>query len=433
MTSTATPVLAKDRIDILDSLRGIAILGILLMNIVEMAFIAGSDPFIRNEPGTINYTVWFGVSWLATGTQRALFSMLFGAGMLLFLDNKSKQGNELTPFDYYVRRQVWLIVFGLINIYIFLWEGDILFDYGCYGLLLFAFRWWSPKKLLVGAFVCFLLMLARENRDLYLDKRVIARGEQVEKIDTSVTKLTARQKEYLSALDELKEYSRTESKLKRIEKGNSRMRGTYPELYEFRTDQYLSNILNYTYFAIWDVLVFMLVGMAFYKNGLLLGKGKTSAYVVMAVLGLGIGLLLSYLNVKEGIDARYNKYQYLRNAWISYYEAGRVARTFGYFGVLMLMYKSGWFGWFFRLFRPVGQMAFTNYLTQSIFALVVFYGIGFGYFGKWQRYEAYLYVLAIWIIQIIWSHWWLKYFQYGPFEWIWRQLTYWKRLKIRRE
>lgn len=433
MVSAASPVLQKDRIDILDSLRGIAILGILLMNIVDMAFVSGGNPYIRNEPGTINYTLWFGVSWIANGTQRALFSMLFGAGMLLFLESKSRQQSDLTPADYYVRRQVWLMIFGLVNIYIFLWEGDILFDYGCYGLILFVFRLWSPKKLLIGAFVCFLLMFARENRDLYLEKRVITRGERIEKIDTTVTPLTERQKEELSEWLDLKEQAKTENKLKKIDKGNSRMRGSYADLYEFRTDQYLSNLINYTYFTIWDVLIFMLVGMAFYKNGWLMGKGKKSVYAWMTVLGLGIGLTVSYLNVMQGVDARFNKYEYLKHAWLSYYDVGRTFRTIGIFGLLMLMYLSGWFKWFFRLFRPVGQMAFTNYLTQSIFALIVFYGIGFGNFGKWQRYEAYLYVLVIWIIQIIWSHLWLKYFQFGPFEWIWRQLTYWKRLEIRRK
>lgn len=82
--------------------------------------------------------------------------------------------------------------------------------------------------------------------------------------------------------------------------------------------------------------------------------------------------------------------------------------------------------------RPVGQMAFTNYLAQSFLMGLFFYGIGFGMFGRLQRYEIYYVVAATWVIQIIFSHAWLRYFKFGPLEWIWRQLTYWKRLPIRR-
>ena len=145
MNQTAVPVIRKERIDIIDSLRGVAILGILLMNIT--GFSMAGDPFIRNEFGTLNYKIWFYVSWLVDGTQRALFSMLFGAGILLFLRNKTSQDTLVSPADYFFRRQLWLIFFGLVNIYILLWSGDILFDYGCYGLIMFVFRFWDPKKI----------------------------------------------------------------------------------------------------------------------------------------------------------------------------------------------------------------------------------------------------------------------------------------------
>jgi uncharacterized protein len=430
MTLSATPVLQKERIDIIDSLRGVAILGILLMNIPGLSI--SGDPFIRNEYGTINYKIWFYVAWIADGTQRALFSMLFGAGILLFLSSKTKQDNPLSAADYFFRRQLWLIVFGLFNIYILLWSGDILFDYGCYGLIMFVFRSWSPKRLLIAAGVCFLLMLARENRDLYLDKRTISRGETVERIDTTVTKLTPRQEEHLSNMKGFKDRADPENRKKRMERRDRMMTGNYSDNYDFRIQLYLNNILEYTYFDIWDVLLFMFIGMAFYKTGILRGKGSVTLYAIMCIGGLGLGLLLSYYNLKPIIDAKFNFYNYTKNATFSFYEAGRTLRTFGIFGSLMLLYKSGIFKWFFKLFRPVGQMAFSNYLTQSIVPAIIFYGIGFGLYGQFERYQVYLIVLAIWIVQIIWSHAWLRYFQYGPFEWLWRQLTYWKRLPLKR-
>jgi uncharacterized protein len=430
MNESAAPVLQKERIDIIDSLRGVAILGILLMNIP--GFSISGDPFIRNEYGTTNYRIWFYVAWIADGTQRALFSMLFGAGILLFLKNKTIQAAVVTPADYFFRRQLWLIFFGLVNIYILLWSGDILFDYGLYGLMMFVFRIWEPKKLLIGAGVCFLLMLARENRDLYLDKRTISRGEAVERIDTTLTKLTPRQQEHLSNMKDFKERADPESRKKRMGRRDRMMTGNYSDIYDFRTQLYLNNILEYTYFDIWDVLLFMFIGMAFYKTGILMGKATVKLYAIMSIAGFAAGLFLSYHHLKPIIESKFNFYDYTKNVSISFYEAGRICRTFGIFGTLMLLYKSGVFKWFFRLMRPVGQMAFTNYLMHSIACAIIFYGIGFGLYGQFERYQIYLVVLGIWAIQIVWSHVWLGYFQYGPFEWIWRQLTYWKKLPLRK-
>jgi uncharacterized protein len=93
----------------------------------------------------------------------------------------------------------------------------------------------------------------------------------------------------------------------------------------------------------------------------------------------------------------------------------------------MLLYKSNLFKGAFKLLRPVGQMAFTNYLMQSLICGLLFNGIGFGLFGYLQRYEAYLVVLGIWLFQIIFCNIWMRYFLYGPFEWTWRSLTYWRK------
>jgi len=103
-----------------------------------------------------------------------------------------------------------------------------------------------------------------------------------------------------------------------------------------------------------------------------------------------------------------------------------------FFGLIMLLYKSGWFKWLFNLMRPVGQMAFTNYLMQSILCGIFFYGIGFGYFGQLERYQIYFVVAGIWIIEIVWSHIWLHYFLFGPFEWLWRSLTYFKKQPMKK-
>ncbi len=157
--SVAAPVKQQERIIIIDSLRGFAILGILLMNIPSFGL--SGDTFVLHETG-INYRTWYFINWIPDGTQRAMFSMLFGAGILLFVKNVEKRIEGIRVADYFFRRQLWLLVFSLIDVFLLLWNGDILLDYALFGMLLFTFRNLSPKKLLIAAGVCLLLMLARK-------------------------------------------------------------------------------------------------------------------------------------------------------------------------------------------------------------------------------------------------------------------------------
>jgi uncharacterized protein len=425
VTVSAAPTAQKERITILDSLRGIAILGILLMNVAGMGLPFYNDPTPLNEKG-INYISWYSMMWFADGTQRALFSMLFGAGIILFVSNQEKKLPGVAPADIFFRRQLWLLVFGLINVYILLWSGDILFDYACYGLLMFVFRTWSPKALFIGAVVCMLLMVARENRDLYQDKKLIQTGEALAAKDTSVAKLSLLQKEQLGAMMDFKERTSLEKKKERAQKAIMKMTNDYGWVYEYRTSRYMNNIVNYMYFGLWDVLQFMFLGMAFYKTGVLLGRGSTKLYLLMCIIGLGVGLPLGYVRVESFIANNFNFFDYAKNASFELYNLDRTFRTLGIFGGIMLLYKSGVFSWLFALMRAPGQMAFTNYLMQSLIALFLFSGIGFALYGQLQRYQLYLIVLAVWLFQIIFSHICLRYFRFGPFEWAWRSLTYWK-------
>jgi len=430
--SSAAPTAEKERIVILDSLRGIAILGILLMNVAGMGLPFYNDPTPLDEKG-INYTSWYLMMWLADGTQRALFSMLFGAGIILFVSNQEKRLPGVAPADIFFRRQIWLLVFGLINVYILLWSGDILFDYGCFGLLMFVFRNWSPKALLIGAVVCMLLMVARENRDLYQDKKLIQTGEALAAKDTSVAKLSLLQKEQLGAMMDFKERTSLEKKKERAQKAIFKMTNDYGWVYEYRTSRYMNNIVNYMYFGLWDVLQFMFLGMAFFKTGILLGRGSTKLYLLMFVIGFGVGLPLGYVRVENFIANNFNFFDYARNVSFEMYNLDRTFRTLGVFGGIMLLYKSGVFKWLFALMRAPGQMAFTNYLMQSLIAFFLFTGIGFALFGQLQRYQLYLIVLAVWIFQIIFSHIWIRYYRFGPFEWAWRSLTYWKMQPMKKE
>lgn len=434
-TNIAAPVSQSERIHIIDALRGIAILGILLMNIPGFGLPAPAsygDLTVLNEMGTINQKTWFVIDWIFEGSQRALFSTLFGAGLILFITRQEKKTDGLWPADYYFRRQLWLLLFGLFNAFILLWMWDVLFHYACCGMILFAFRRKSPKFLLSAAFICLLLMTVRENADFYRDKAKIHKGEIVAAIDTSKTKLNPVQKEQLEAMTGFKEESSPEARKKEMEKSQRSMTGSYAELYKYQSGRSFYMETAFLYNGIWDLLLFMFIGMAFFKNGVLVGNASSRTYWLMLIIGIGVGLVLSWFRLQPLIEHQFNKFTYTKQVQFEYYEISRVFRAIGIFGFIMLLYKSGWFKWFFKLMRPVGQMAFTNYLAQSLLCGLYFYGIGFGMFGQLQRYELYYVVAVVWALQIIWSHIWLRYFRFGPLEWAWRSLTYWKRQPMRK-
>jgi uncharacterized protein len=332
------------------------------------------------------------------------------------------------PAEYFLRRQLWLLAFGIFHAYVLFWFWDILYHYAICGIILFAFRRLAPKKLFIAAGVCLLLMTVVENKDLYQKKSVIRKGELVAAIDTTKTKLTDKQKEELEAMNGMKERSTPEAKKKRMDKQVEAMRGGLKEVYKERSKMAEEGeTFGMYYWAIWDVSLFMLLGLAFFKLKILQGEAKTKVYAWMAIIGLGIGLPLSYLFVINDVNHSFNFFEIIKTKRFEFYELQRFVHSIGIFGLIMLMYKSGLFKWLFALMRPVGQMAFTNYLMQSIMCGIFFYGIGFGYFGKLEYHQLFYVVGAVWIIEITWSHIWLRYFRFGPLEWLWRSLTYWKK------
>lgn len=435
-TMLAAPIGQQERILLIDSLRGFAILGILLMNIpgFGLAPVAISD-FSVQPQGNLNYYFWyvFGPG-VFEGSQRGLFSMLFGAGMFIFTTRLEKKVTGIMAAELFIRRQLWLLFFGVIHAYVLLWYWDVLYHYAICGVILFAFRRQSPKFLLIAAAVCLLMMTVVENKNLYQSKAKIAKGELVAAIDTTKTKLTEKQQDQLKAFEGIKEKSKPEEKLKAKKKQEEAILGSYADLYKERSKMAEeSETFGMYYWGIWDVPLFMFIGLAFFKLKILQGEAKTKVYAWMTALGLGIGLPLSYLFVINDVNYNFNYFEITKNKIFDFYEIQRFVHSIGIFGLIMLMYKSGWFKWLFALMRPVGQMAFTNYLTQSIICGIFFVGIGFGYFGKLEYHQLFYVVAAVWTIQIIWSHIWLKYFRFGPLEWLWRSLTYWKKQPFIRE
>lgn len=422
-------IVPSHRIDTLDSLRGLSVLGILLLNISSFGLPSGSaeDPALLQN-NELNFYFWyiFGHG-VFEGSFRAIFSMLFGASTLIFIGRLEQNMGGQLPSEYFLRRQLWLLMFGLFNAFVLLWPGDILFHYAVCGMVLVAFRSVSPKNLLLASTVCLLLLMSIQNKDFLIEKRHIEHGEAAALLDTNVIKLTGYQRESISEMKALKIKYDPGRKNESMKKEINIFRSNYLVLFRYQAQKSVSSeTYGLYYFHFFDILVFMFMGMAFYKLGIFQGYVNLKIYLWMAVGGLIIGLSLSYLYLRPLMHYDFNKYEVIKHKFIEIYELQRYVRSIGVFGLIMAIYKSQLFNRLFVWMQPVGRMAFTNYLSQSFICAMIFYGCGLGMFGRIERYEMYYIVFLIWIILIVWSHFWLRYFRFGPIEWLWRSLTYWK-------
>lgn len=172
----------------------------------------------------------------------------------------------------------------------------------------------------------------------------------------------------------------------------------------------------------WDILPFMLIGMAFFKLRIFHGERSNRFYRSLLFIGYAVGLSINYYETRIWMDSSFD-------AVIHYkadqsYQIGRLFTTMGHVGLFMLFIKSGILAFLQKRLAAVGKLALSNYLFHSIVTSFIFYGDGFAMYGMLQRYELYYIVGAIWIFQLLVSPIWLKYYYYGPAEWIWRSLSY---------
>lgn len=423
--TVASPIEKKDRILFLDAIRGFALLGILLMNIT-----AQGQPFLLytylNLDQSIvgkNYIAWVVEMMFFEGTMRGLFSILFGAGTLLLMKRLEKTRGHIDAADIYYRRILWLLFFGLINAFIFLWTGDILYPYALCGLVLFPFRNTSPKKLWVWALVLLAFGTYRETQLLYDKKDVIAKGRQVELLEKANQKLTETQVEDKKKWETFQAKNSSEGLMKAVrEEVKEIQTGGYTDIFAYYREVNVEFQSVFFYNSWWDVLGLFFIGIALMRTGFLEGKKSNVLYAAIAFFGILLSLAYNYIGIQEMYKARFDVVKMTENMPAELYQVRRLLQTMGYLSLIILLYKIVPFRKAFNLLVPVGQMAFSNYLMQSIITSILF--LGFGYFGKFERHELYEIVIVIWVFQILFSHIWLKYFLFGPFEWLWRSLTY---------
>ncbi len=428
--STVAPVAQKQRISSLDILRGIALLGILLINIVHFGLPspAHSNPTVIGLATEINLWVWKINSLFFEGTMRAIFSMLFGAGVILFTFKAEEKGAGIKTADYYYRRVIWLMIFGMVHAYAFLWPGEILYAYGLMGLFLFPLRNASPKFLIAAACVLFLVgavVNLREYRKVVKLKADVALAESALATGKEPSK---QQKRAQGEWNELLSNSRPtqeqfQAKIANMNLGYlSMVRSKAPHIEKIQS--------LYTYrFKVWDILSMMLLGMALFKLRIFNGARSYRYYLLMAIIGYGIGITVNYYEISKILNSNFDIIT-TANAEITY-QLGRIATVLGHVGLIMIFCKLPMLYWLKHSFASVGRMAFTNYVMHTVICNIIFLGIGFGFYGLLERYQLYYIVFAIWIFKMVFSPLWLRYFRYGPLEWAWRSLTYQKLQPLR--
>ena len=435
LTAPATPAAVApladaERIASLDVLRGVAVLGILAMNISMMSapFIAYGNPHWAGGESRTDFFVWLFNHIIFDAKMMSIFSMLFGAGILVFTQRAEKRRPSAAGL--YYRRMGLLLVLGLIHAY-FIWVGDILVAYALCGMMLYPLRRMSPgRQIALGV----ALMLVATPIGLL-------QGWGIGYMRDAATEATAA----LDAGEELSEDQRAaieaweepsaffDPSPDDIERELAAHRGGWAGITVYRAPMALSfQTFYFITWGMWRAGGMMLVGMGLYKLGVLSARRSSRFYALGALAGYAAGLPVIAVGAQRIIAHDFDMVAaFLMDYQFNY--VGSMAVAFAHVCVVMLVCRSGALAGARRTLAAVGRMALTNYLMQSVIATTIFYGYGFGLFGSVDRLGMMATVAGVWTAQLIYSPIWLRSFRFGPAEWLWRSATYGKPQPMRRE
>ncbi|WP_434521851.1 DUF418 domain-containing protein [Halorubrum sp. AS12] len=390
MTRDSGPTPPSERITSLDALRGFALLGILVINIRVFSMPEQTllNPNVYGDFTGLNYWTWFVGHVFAQSKFITIFSALFGAGVLMFIESKAEKGQDAVRL--HLRRTAVLIAVGLLHAYL-LWYGDILVTYGLTGIFLLFVRDHDARQL-AGLSAILLLFVPV----LELFAAVSMGGEAIAG-------------QWMPAADA-------------IQQQVAAYRGGWLDQMSHRvSSSFQRQTSGFIGSSFWRVGGVMLLGMALYKRGVLTGERSTAFYRRLVAGGVvGVGIVVAGVAYIEANDWSAGAALY----WRQFNYVGSLLVAGGYVGLVTLFVRWRGGGVVTRALAAVGRTAFTNYLLQTVVATTIFYGHGLGLFGSVSRFEAMGIVVGIWVVQIVLSVLWLRYFRFGPVEWVWRTLTY---------
>jgi uncharacterized protein len=402
--------MVKDRIVLLDSLRGLAVLGILLCNIpisAEPHEVATSLTLWPLGMAPDSVAVWWVTQVFFQQKFYSMFAMLFGASILL-VGGEGGAGPEAGERRrLLVLRLVSLLAIGLFHGLV-IWQGDVLNTYAVVGLLAMWARSWPAKRLLQAGIGLHLALSAWSAWNM-LKHAAEGGGDPP---PAAMAKFLAE-----------------------VHADSAQYAGSF-------TQSFVQNARDYWEFVsssltqwppTWPLLVLslMLIGMGLYKLGVLTGKASTGLY--RGLIGAGLGALV-IVGMAETLYMVLTTHPWPPRAMARWLQSATApVVSLGYVGLMVLATRARIWKAIPAVLAPVGQMAFTNYLTQSILMTILLYGgRGPGLYGKVDRPFLAGAVAMIWLLQILWSRWWMARFTMGPLEWLWR-LAYRGPMPLRRE
>lgn len=405
----ATPVAETERIDLIDVLRGFALLGILAANMPLYShplLVSGTGMPRGNSP--LDGVADFVVAWLATGKFYPLFSVLFGLGVSIQLERAAARGVDFKR--YFVRRMLILLGLGVAHA-LLVWNGDILVVYALVGLLLFLFRNARPRTLLIWAAVLFAIPLALGLSNALIGVvAAVAMGPALGAFNVAAT---------LNQINRLA-----------IE---TYARGSWGQIFVWRAIEWLVMMLSSLLNAGPHILGLFVLGMYAGKTRLFSDLPAHQTFFRKGLhYGLLVGLPANLLIALARSSVNGNLLSPLLLLSQPLLLVTGPLLTAGYVGAFAALARRPAIH---RLLRPLaaaGRMALSNYLMQSIVCTTLFYSYGLGLFGQVGAFAGLALTFGLWSVQLIVSWLWLRAFRFGPLEWLWRSLTYGRRQPMRR-
>lgn len=381
----------KDRIVLLDALRGLGVLGILLCNAPDFAVapeIAESAGHWPHGTGAATLSVWVVTQWLFQRKFVTLFAMLFGVSIFLIGGERSDKDRGAILR----RRLAWMVLFGLLHGFA-IWYGDVLLSYALAGFAVLFARSWPAQKLIRTGLAIWIVLSLLTLAGLTL-AAVMPQAAAQQALET--TKMLAQAKA-----------------------AEAQYGGTFVQ-------SLVQNAKDRLAFLSGEPIIFvmtsalMMMGLGAFKAGVLTGEASPRVYRRLLVWGLLASLLVGGLFIAEAVMGL-PKGLGMVSVGVQWMLAPPT--TLAYVALMVFATRSKAWSAIPKVLAPVGQMAFTNYLAQSVIMTAIFYGgRGLGLHGQVDRPGLAAITVAIWIAQILWSRWWLDRFEMGPLEWVWRRL-----------
>ena len=407
----------NDRILTLDVIRGIAVMGILSVNIVGMAMIEDAYffPTLYGFDSAGDKVMWALNSIFVDGRFRALFSILFGASLTLVVTRAMETGKK--GWQVHFPRMIVLLLFGCIHYYV-LWWGDILVNYALVGMIAYFFWRLKPSLLLLAAAVSLGLYYAPPFIGAVPEIQMVHRGMEPGAPPALHAKAVAMLEKVTptaSAADierDKRDHASVPAHLRASIGGNAAL-----EPWE--------SVLGYGL----ETLGFMLIGIAALKSGFLTGAWSRRSYAVIAAGCLGTDLLVQAWAVYVSVRDDFTALTFI--PWTRLYVGPlHAVGAIGYAALIMLLF--GRRSAVADRFAAVGRAAFSNYLGSTIIGTLLFFGTFGGLYGQLSRGQVWLFVPVIWAAMLSWSKPWLDRYTYGPLEWAWRSLARWELQPMRK-